>query len=280
MKESGLLFKYVLHLEQVAPHEPRITEEKALCNGRELYTRDLEGVHFDGGRSGFPLDWRQAALASIQAIPERREIEILQKALSNLLILRPAICGISGSSSAESRTLNGDAGNLLSWYRYLAQDQEVTDTLRDTLKMVWPDLRFLVQEDAGLSYKVLKLKFDGTDIRFDKLSDGEKMLLCLYMLHTALSLNKVTTVLIDEPDNFVSLQELQPWLLTIAELIDDSHQVLIISHNGEIIDSNPSEGILLWRDTHSSPTRIGKLNIPEGMTAREALTRGWVKSNG
>ncbi|MDR2784226.1 MAG: AAA family ATPase [Treponema sp.] len=271
-------FSYLIHLEQVEHHEPRIIQEAAFCDNRELYTRDLSGIHFDNGRSGFPLDWRQAALASIQPVPERREIELLQKALSSLLILRPDVHSIEAESKAENHFLNVNMSNLTSWYRYLSQDQECTDLLRESLKGVWTDLKFLILEDAGMSVKTLKLRFNGTDLRFDKLSDGEKMLLGLYAVHAALSLGKVGTVMIDEPDNFVSLQELQPWLLAMSELTDSAHQVLLISHNAEIIDGNPSAGFFFWRDSHSSPTRVGGLEAPEGMTAGEALARGWLGS--
>ena len=135
-------FHYVIHLEQVEHHEPRIKQEVASCDGRELYTRDLDGIHFDNGRSGFPLDWRQTALASIQAVPERREIALLQTALSSLLILRPDVHSIEAESKAESHSLSINLSNLTSWYRYLSQDQECTDLLRESLKGVWPDLKF------------------------------------------------------------------------------------------------------------------------------------------
>jgi ATPase subunit of ABC transporter with duplicated ATPase domains len=137
-------------------------------------------------------------------------------------------------------------------------------------------LKFLVLEEAGMSVKTLKLRFSGTDLRFDQLSDGEKMLLGLYALHTALSLGKVSTVMIDEPDNFVSLQELQPWLLAMSELTDIARQVILISHNAEIIDGNLCTGFVFWRDSHSSPIRVSTLETPEGMTAGEALERGWL----
>jgi hypothetical protein len=235
---------YIIHLEQVAQHEPGIVKEISICDDRELYTRDLEGVHFDKGRSGFPLDWRQAALASIQPVPERREIQTLQKALSNLLILRPNIHGTEDESREESRYPNLDLSNLISWYRHLAQDQECTDLLRESLQDVWQDLRFLKLTDTGLFSRVLELHFDGDVLRFDQLSDGEKMLISLYMIHAALCQGRVSTVLIDEPDNFVSLQKLQPWLLSMSELMDEDHQTLIISHNSEILDCtlNPYSG--------------------------------------
>jgi predicted ATPase len=271
-------FRYLICLEQSECQEPRIIQETAICDDREIYTRDAEGVHFDNGRTGFPLDQRQAALASIQPMPDRREIELLQKSLSSLLVLRPNVHSVEAESKAESHSLNIDLSNLTSWYRHLSQDQECTDLLRESLKCVWADLKFLILEDAGMSVKTLKLRFNGTDLRFDQLSDGEKMLLGLYAVHAALSLGKVSTVMIDEPDNFVSLQELQPWLLAMSELTDSAHQVLLISHNAEIIDGNPSAGFFFWRDSHSSPTRVGPLEAPEGMAAGEALARGWLGS--
>jgi predicted ATPase len=274
IEADGYHFHYVIHLEQIQPHEPRIKKELVLCDGRELYTRDLEGVHFDNGR-GFPLDWRQAALASIQASSGRREIESLQRALANVLILRPNVRGIENESRTESNLPNIEMDNLISWYRHLAQDQESTDLLRESLRAVWPDFQFLRLIDAGMSVKALELTFEDEDLLFGRLSDGEKMLVGLYLVHTALRKGTVNTVLIDEPDNFVSLQEIQPWLLSISELINRDHQVLVISHNSEILDSNPSKAFFFRRDNHRSPTRCTSLDIPNGLNAREALARGW-----
>ena len=268
------IFLYVIHIEQSPQHEPRIIKEEAFCDNKPLYNRDLNGVHFDLDR-GFPLDWRQAALASIQPIFERREIEILQKALSSLIITRPNVRNMEFESKTESLFPNFDFSNLTSWYRHLAQDQEFTDLLRDSLKNVWPDMKFLKLADAGMSFKVLELHFEGEIIPFSCLSDGEKMLISLYMIHAALVKGNTESVFIDEPDNFVSLQELQPWLFSMSEVTDKRHQAIIISHNAEILDSNPSRGIIFWRDNHKSPARIGPLNIPGGMSARDALVRGW-----
>lgn len=272
-------FRYVIHLEQIGSLEPRIIKETVICDGREIYTRDMEGVHFDNGRSGFPLDWRQAALASIQPVPERCEIELLQKALANLLVLRPSVYDIEFESKAEARFLNINLSNFTSWHRHLAQNQEYTDLLRDSLKCVWPNLKFLILDDAGMSVKALKLRFEDTDIYFNQLSDGEKMLVVLYAIYAALILGKINTVMIDEPDNFISLQELQPWLLSMSELTDSEHQVLLISHNAEIIDNSPSSGYIFLRDNHNAPTRvINASETPEGLTVAEALARGWIGS--
>ena len=50
---------------------------------------------------------------------------------------------------------------------------------------------------------------------FNELSDGQQTLIALYaLLHFLVQEN--TTLCIDEPDNFVALAELQPWLFAAA----------------------------------------------------------------
>lgn len=269
------LFKYVIHLEQQDNHIPRIIKETAVCNDKEIYTRNLDGVDFDNGRSGFPLDWHQAALASIQSVPERKEVELLRQAFMELLVLRPDVHSITSESKTEDQMLNLNMGNFTSWYRNLYQSQEFSDTLRESLKTVWEDLKYLDLDNAGMSVKVMKLRFEKVDLLFDQLSDGEKMLIGLYAIHAALSLGKINTVLIDEPDNFVSLQELQPWFLAMSELADEKHQIIIISHNGEILNVNTAKILYLSRNNHSSSTRAEELNSFDGMLPSEVLARGW-----
>jgi predicted ATPase len=277
LEVDGHHFCYLIHLEQSQENEPRIIKEQAFCDEKELYKRDLNRVRFDNNGPGYPLDCHQSALASMHAI-KRPEIESFQKALSNLVIIRPDVHRIENGSKAENNSPGIELNNLISWYRSMAQDQECTDLLRESLRAVWPDFKFLRIVDAGMSGKALELAFEDENLLFGQLSDGEKMLMGLYLTHTALYKGNVNTVLIDGPDNFVSLQEIQPWLLSISELIDNQHQVIIISHNVEILDNNPSKAFLFRRDNHRSSARCTSLNIPDGLNAREALARDWVKS--
>ena len=63
-----------------------------------------------------------------------------------------------------------------------------------------------------------------------------------------------------------------------GELLDDKHQLVLISHHPEILSNSGEEnGRYLWRDNHTSPTRIGPLKVPEGMGAGEAIARGWAR---
>ena len=286
---DGYAFQYVIHIEQKADFEkPRIIHEKALCDEQVLFNRDLEGVRFqryDGNETGFPLDWRQAALAAIQPRGSIDKLALLQEEVGKLLILRPNPQDIERESRAESRRPNASLSNLNSWYRALSQEQEWTDSLRDALKGIWPDFRSFKLVDVGLNAKALQLRFDSgnggqpTLLLMEQLSDGERGLIGLCMVRAALETGAARTVFLDEPDNFVGLPELQPWVLSMRELLDEEHQLILISHHPEILsNAGEANGRYLWRDNHTSPTRIGPLKVPEGMTAGEAIARGWIRA--
>lgn len=282
---DGKEFTYLLHLEQVAAElKPRILREKATGDGKVIFERDLENVRLpknDGSEANFPLDWRSSALAAIQATGGRFPVETLKDAVANLLILRPSPRTMEQESKSEARQPDLMMSNLISWYRSLYQDQEWTDSLRELLQEIWPDFRAFKMVDVGLNTKALQLKFGGdshqTELFLHQLSDGEKALVGLYMLRATLGAGKVATILVDEPDNYIGPQELQPWVYSIRELLDEDHQCLLISHHPEILASSGAEnGRYLWRDHHASPTRSGPLKVADGMTTGEAVARGWV----
>lgn len=286
---EGHTFEYVIHIQQSTDSEkPRVVKEWATCESKTLFERDLKGVSFkrhDGTQAGFfPLDWRQAALASIQPEGHLSELARIQEAMAKLLILRPNPRGMERESKAELRHPDLYLTGLTSWFRSLSQDLDWTIALRDLLQEVWPDFKSFKLVDVGLNTKALQLSFSGTNgvnsgaLFFDQLSDGEKALIGLYMVRAALATGAAQTVLIDEPDNYVGLPELQPWVLSLRELLDENHQAIVISHHPEILtNAGEANGRYLWRDNHTSPTRIGPLNVPEGMSPGEAIARGWVR---
>jgi hypothetical protein len=65
----------------------------------------------------------------------------------------------------------------------------------------------------------------------------------------------------------------------MLELLDMDRQAVLISHHPEVLAHvSEDNGKYLWRDNHTSPTRIGPLIVPDGMTTGEAVTRGWVRA--
>ena len=91
-------------------------------------------------------------------------------------------------------------------------------------------------------------------------------------------LAKGGTVIFDEPDNFLSLREIQPWLMAADDIAEENHgQVLIISHHPEIINQwAPSSGVQLVRDG-AGPVRVERFHSDPAscLAAAELVARGW-----
>lgn len=184
-------------------------------------------------------------------------------------------------SRAESESIEPGA-DFAPWYRHLVQayPRENTAFLQDLRESLdgFDQLRL---EHAGENVRILYADFlrDGKSIRipFGELSDGQRCLICLYaILHFVVA--KGGTVIIDEPDNFISLREIQPWLMAIEDMADDHKgQVILISHHPEILNQWASPyGVQFDRDG-AGPVRVEKFKgDPEGsLTAAEVVAGGW-----
>jgi ATPase subunit of ABC transporter with duplicated ATPase domains len=92
-------------------------------------------------------------------------------------------------------------------------------------------------------------------LEFGELSEGQRALSVLYAAVSALA-GKASVLCFDEPDNFLSLPEIQPWLHTLRDTIDErGGQAMVISHHPEIIDYLSLDSV--WRFE-----RPGGLTVP------------------
>ena len=116
-------------------------------------------------------------------------------------------------------------------------------------------------------------------LRFDELSDGDRTLVVLYgLIHLRQDAGGVTLFL-NGPDNFLALSEIQPWLLELVDLCDETpSQAVVCSHHPELIDYlGPDRGVLLVRES-STATEARPIQTPatdNGLTLSETLARGW-----
>jgi predicted ATPase len=113
------------------------------------------------------------------------------------------------------------------------------------------------------------------DLPFDDLSDGQRALIVLY---TILQAETGEVVCFDEPDNFVALPEIQPWLVALSTSAEaQRRQVFIISHHPEIIDYLAAGGATVFERVNGGPARIRPLSLDRGigLKASEILARGW-----
>ena len=114
-------------------------------------------------------------------------------------------------------------------------------------------------------------------LTFDQLSDGQRNLVALYAILRA-GLQSESTICIDEPDNFVALREVQPWVVALRVRVDDlKSQCLLFSHLPELLNYlAANHGVVFQRDG-GGLTRIKRFESSDEtlITPAEFVARGW-----
>jgi predicted ATPase len=186
-------------------------------------------------------------------------------------------------ADSEDRFPEYDLSNLAPWYRHLLQEDPENNglflaSMRETLAG-FQTFRFSSEDDG-----VRKLRADFSASQKGKvtysiseLSEGQRMLMGLYMvLHFVIA--KGRTVILDEPDNFISLREIQPWLLAAEDAVEESKgQLILISHHPEIMNQWAQEyGLRFFREENGHARTEKFKTDPDGMLQpSELIARGW-----
>jgi predicted ATPase len=288
-------FLYELVIEhRMQWREQKVKRERLLHAGQPLFEFEdgLAQLYKKNGAKGpqITFDWMQSGLASLLARPDNERITWFKDHVAKFIISSPQPPAMGAVSAREERSLAPDMANFASWYRYLSQEhQEHVFDLTKALREIIPAFRAFALPEAGEEHRVLHALFhapgsgerdQSVAIRFDELSDGQRLLIALYaVLHGASGLGY--SLFLDEPDNYLALPEIQPWLTALNDAVDDGAfpQVLLISHHPELIDYlGVSDGCWLER-ADQGPVRVKRLPGPEDSPLRlsEIIARGWVE---
>ena len=155
----------------------------------------------------------------------------------------------------EEREPDDEFQNLAGWYRYLVgtypTDNAMFLTSMKEVLSGFETLRF-VDEETGA--RRLRADFTAPNSQrvgyaISELSEGQRCLFSLYLiLHFLIA--KGHTVFIDEPDNFISLREIQPWILAAEEKVEDNNaQLVLVSHHPELLNQWASKyGVRFFRE--------------------------------
>jgi predicted ATPase len=180
----------------------------------------------------------------------------------------------------ESARLFLHAGNFAHWYRFLSlENQGAVFNLRRDLMDVLPGFDGLRLKDAGDSKRlVADFRMGDKDytVGFAELSDGQRQLIVLYAILEALRAGEFSALFIDEPDNFVSLREIQPWQQLLEEVCDEGkRQAVIVSHHPEIINAMAHGSERWFSRPQGLHVRAAPFPAMDGLTPAEIVARGW-----
>ena len=176
--------------------------------------------------------------------------------------------------------------NYFSESLYLAQAQpDVIQKLTSDLRFRLPGFHTLRLKDAGEG-KILYASFESDvgkksiDIPFGQISEGQKALIGLYAALYGLFSDNDATLCVDEPENFLALPEVQPWLDRLYEMCqEETRQGLIISHHPCVLNFLAADtGIWFERSNGTGPTRNWaiSLNADSLISVDQLIERGWI----
>lgn len=283
-------FRYELQVEDRFLNAQRLSavqREAVACEGKLVFLFEQGNVHlFDDQfveHVQYPFDATRSALATVRNRQDNTRLTSFRRWLRSLL--RVQINPWSMASRAEQETPEpaSNMSNFASWYRHLLLDnsQAVHEALA-ALKQVVPELEGLDAKEAGLNVRVLVASIRNevggiSAIPLSDLSEGQRALIALYVLLFC-ALPEGATLLIDEPDNFLALAEIQPWLLQLLDRVDEQHaQVIMISHHPEILNQLAAQGGVLFERPEGGATRVRAFDPADesGLTPAELIARGW-----
>lgn len=284
------LFEYELILEySKQENRQRINSEKLQWNGKTFYLFDGQEAHLyrinrytnvvEEG-AVFPAGWNRSVIPTIAERNDNEPLIQFRDELDKILIVHPVPLLVNAAASTESRDLSIHAENFAQWYRHLLQEHpSVGYRATQLLGEVLQGFEQLRLRDSGESRKLIAtFRIDGKkyDFDFTDLSDGQRQLIILYMIAESLRAGTYSTVLIDEPDNFVAIREIQPWLSTLNDICDEEgRQAVIISHHPEIVNEM-ARGTELWFSRKSAAHVVTQPFPKVGdLPPAEVMARGW-----
>ncbi|MFL6209958.1 MAG: AAA family ATPase [Pyrinomonadaceae bacterium] len=251
-----------------------------------LYENGMVQLHNNEGKHGTQFHFRGARsfLPQLEPRPENMLLTWFLIYMNGVWLLKLDPSSIDPESLSEAETLHTNGSNFASWYRHLSQERpEDVNNLFNRLRQVLPGFRNLktVSTGSGGRKRGLFATFSFADskseyeVEFDDLSDGEQALIVLYCLLMDAE-REPKTLLLDEPENFVGLQQIQPWLADLADAVRDEGQLFLISHNPEVIDYLAADHSLLFERSDGGPTRVrsNPFDRSEVLKASELVTRG------
>jgi predicted ATPase len=287
MRSGDNQYRYELEIaHDLAAREVRIGRERLAWNSRVVYEcRDGQVQLYRGTGpddappyTSFPSNSGQSLIPLLERPGDNEPICRFREAMAKVVLIRLDPAQMDPNSQHESPSLDLDGGNFSSWYRYLVQyHPDVVEMATESLRETIPGFGYL-RFGGGEDWKWLEVALDGVPrpIPFRLMSDGQRALIALHTLLKAVR-RLGYDLFIDEPDNYISLREMQPWRRELEDLyLDDERQVVLVSHHPEFVSHlAESHGVFFTRLNNGSVrARIG-YPVFEGLTAAETMARGW-----
>jgi ABC-type transport system involved in cytochrome c biogenesis ATPase subunit len=281
-------YTYRLSIRHERGESPRLEREELLHEERVRYSFSGEEVKVWPGTGGvsfrFPAGDKVSPLSNLPRQYRSEQLAWVTDRLARIWVLRPVPQTLDAAAhEGKGDFLERDLSNFASWLLAM-QGARATfaRSLKRSLRIVLEGFRDYEFEQQGRGSHLLQFSFASPRRRgrvsfaFNELSEGQRALVVLYALLHAVS-GEASTLCIDEPENFLSPREIQPWLNRLMDETEAGGQALLISHNPGLIDLLAlTQGLLVEREG-GGPARVRPVpSDGEGLPVSELLARGWL----
>jgi predicted ATPase len=303
----GGLYRYSLRLSHDRLREKnRVAEEKLSFEGKLLYRGWLEPLataetgsvpNFraqlfrDSGAEGpqVLMDWHYSGIARISSYPDNRLLQRFRRYFEHLVILSINPASVTAEARKEQSMVGFDGADFAAWFLYLSHNQALAcrEAERKLQEGVLPGLAlFQMVSDGAIQVAKAIYQDKGKDLalRLDELSAGQR---AMVILEHTLAVTKAwkSSVIIDEPANFLALAEIQPLLLRMKNTADEGEaQVIITSHHPVAYDLLAERSGLWLERTPLGATQVKRVSDEiqgagdSAVPLSELVARGWVSS--
>ncbi|MFM7383698.1 MAG: AAA family ATPase [Microcystaceae cyanobacterium] len=282
------------HQSNDSSFETIISSEHLWFNQKPLLSVYLDNVEIYSDNEikhhSSRYNYFQSILPLLKASENNQKIIWFRERIKRLSILQITPNSIVSESSVTNQFLTRKLENYVSWYRYVFSENhhkliQLTESLQEILAGFIGFKLERISEKAVILKLVFKTEDSDHNIEyiFEELSDGQKVLVVLYSLFYGLE-SQDYTLCIDEPDNFLALPEIQPWLFKLEDLCNEGKlQALLISHHPELINYLLASPIGYWFERQAnSSVKVKPINSElqkcneSGLSMSELIARRWL----
>ncbi len=245
---GGETFTYALDVQHPpeATAKPFVKSEAISLEGTPLFRFTGGDVHLylddQEAPSVFPYSSDRSYLVNIDSLNVRRmgRLAKFKRAIEGLWILQPNPFASEWFTKEGASFLARNGENFASYFNDLNSERPaVRDEFEHLLREVLPGFkRFSLPRrgDQKLLIGAFEVSGKEANMTLGELSEGQRVLVMLYAAVLGLA-TEGATVCFDEPDNFVSLGEIQPWLQLLRDTVEErGSQAMVISHHPEVMD--------------------------------------------
>lgn len=285
---KNAIYKYSLSIdlgsiEQDKELSPVIKEECLFCNGYLLVKSNEEKtLYFKNNELDVTEFTFNKSTSSIKHYCQFEAKEFLSY-FHNMFFVRVNPYSIGSYFKYQDNEINEDSSNFSEWLSHLNEEnRKGIGEFERAMRHIIPEYDCFRISTRSDGYKKLVIDFKNDSTKkpisygFEELSEGQKALFVLYALIYCTSENSL--ICIDEPENFLALPEIQPWLNELRDKCKErSLQALLISHHPSLINFlAPDSGY--WFSRQENQTTFEKITEQEedGLSLAQLIEMGWI----